>query len=484
MSYRNPQQFVDTQSAQHVARMQQQITGAFVDYAKSYAAKNAGTRKEIKEYRKGLNKSYDAAVTSTEKLAGQYPSLDLSNIDAQLDLNAQLLLKDPSTLTKEDRNFMRHMKNMPESVRNLITTIESGRDSYIKAFEKMGVEGGFAADELTLQDKAKNILMRIDGAEGRMELNMEMKGDRSTLGVDVYVPAIDKNGNPYEEKVTLYPGNFEEHLDGTRIATVTKDITDPFVANFVAKSKTIDFWEQGNGERKSFTVNGKTTTYFVPDQDKLKKDVRSSVLTGIGAYSDKELIAYHNNILTSNPKESIDYSKELTSDQKNVIVDKITDNLMKNPDFNKQYIADKTSDNGSSTQEFDSKQLSQQEQVAYEFSRLNEVKEGNYSMLKNTAVKFGSNKGTITEVEIGSGQGDVPTKLTLKVASGSGQTLAYDSINIDLSNENDVVKLGKALVRGGYSSNVDEKVMSLIKMITGKSYDNSDFDGDVFVPGK
>lgn len=483
MSYRNPQQFVDTQSAQHVARMQQQITGAFVDYAKSYAAKNAGKRKEIQEYKKGLSKSYEAAVTSTEKLSGQYPSLDLSNIDAQLDLNAQLLLKDPSDLTSEDRNFMRHMKNMPEGVRDLITTIESGRDSYVKAFQKMGVEGGFAADELTMQDRAKNILMRIDGAKGRMELNMDMKGDRSTMGVDVYVP-IMKDGEMTEEKVTLYPGDFEEHLDGTKIATVTKDITDPFVNDFVAKSKTIDFWKQGNGKRKSFTVNGKTTTYFVPDQEKLKKDIKANVAAGVGAYSDKELVAYHNNILTSNPKESIDYSKELTTDQKNVIVDKITDNLMKNPNFNKQYIADKTSDDGSSTQEFDSKQLSQQEQVAYEFSRLNDVKEGNYRMLENTAVKFGSNKGTITEIETGAGQGDVPTKLTLKVASGSGQTLAYDSINIDLSNKNDVVKLGKALVRGGYSSNVDEKVMSLIKMITGKSYDNSDFDGDVFVPGK
>lgn len=484
MSYRNPQQFVDTQSAQHVARMQQQITGAFVDYAKSYAARNAGKRKEIQEYKKGLNKSYEAAVTSTEKLAGQYPSLDLSSIDAQLDLNAQLLLKDPSTLTKEDRNFMRHMKNMPEGVRDLITTIESGRDSYVKAFGKMGMEGGFAADELTMQDKAKNILMRIDGAKGRIELNMEMKGDRSAMGVDVYVPVM-KDGEMIEEKVTLYPGHFEEHLDSTRIATVSKDITDPFVDNFVAESKTIEFWRKGNGKQKSFTVNGKTTTYFIPDKDKLKKDVRSSVLTGIGAYSDKELIAYHNNILTSNPKESLNYNKELTSDQKNVIVDKITDNLMKNPKFNKQYIADKTSDDGSSAQEFDSKQLSQQEQVAYEFNRLNEVKQGNYNILQDAAVKFGNNKGTIMSIDKTTAKGEAPGRgLVLQVASGSGQTVSYDDITIDLENPDDVAKLGKALVRGGYSSNVDEKVMSLIKMITGKSYDASDFDGDTFVPSK
>ena len=482
MSYRNPQQFVDTQSAQHVARMQQQITGAFVDYAKSYAARNAGKRKEIQEYKKGLNKSYEAAVTSTEKLAGQYPSLDLSSIDAQLDLNAQLLLKDPSTLTKEDRNFMRHMKNMPEGVRDLITTIESGRDSYVKAFGKMGMEGGFAADELTLQDRAKNILMRIDGAKGRMELNMEMQGDRSTMGVDVYVP-IMKDGKMTEEKVTLYPGDFEEHLDGTKIATVTKDVTDPFVADFVAKSKTIDFWKQGNGIRKSFTINGKTTTYFTPDKEKLRNDIQANVVAGIGAYSDKELIAYNNNILSSNPKDAIDYDKELSLEDKSKIVDKITDNLMKNPKFNKQYIADKTSDDGSSTREFDSKQLSQQEQVAYEFDRLNEVKQGNYNILQDAAVKFGNNKGTIMSIDKTTAKGEAPGRgLVLQVASGSGQTVSYDDITIDLENPDDVAKLGKALVRGGYSSNVDEQVMSLIKMITGKSYDASDFDGDTFVP--
>ena len=365
MSYRNPQQVVDTQSsAAHVQRMQQQVTGAFVNAAEKMGARDRAEaerkRKEIKEYESRLQKNYDAAADATEALKGQIPSLELDSINDQLDMFADLSVKDPTTLTKEERNMMRHVKGMPAKVTSLLQQISSFEESHAERIDKRGIEGGYASDKLSIDDRARDVLFRRKGAVGKMELNFQLGNDRSSVGVDIYLPVeppkTDSNGNPVlsDKPITLYPGEFEEQMEGTTIANVSKEIIEPYMANFEAESKTLNYWDNsGNAVRDSFTVNGKTTTYYKPNKENIKEEMSQSILDGFNSvFDDKQIIAYNNNVLKG--EEPIKYGSKLSDDKKEEIADKIAQRRIdSDPRFNKQYIADKSGDN--SVTEFNSK---------------------------------------------------------------------------------------------------------------------------------
>ena len=57
MSYTNPQQIVDTQSAQHLANLQQTITSTFAGVAASYSEQKRKEQLELKERAERNNKS-------------------------------------------------------------------------------------------------------------------------------------------------------------------------------------------------------------------------------------------------------------------------------------------------------------------------------------------------------------------------------------------------------------------------------------------
>ena len=93
------------------------------------------------------------------------------------------------------------------------------------------------------------------------------------LGISKNVPKWKRKSNNGQEIV----------LDSKTLSD-EKKWTDgsPYVENFEAQSKTLDYWKN-NGKVKSFTVNGKTTTYYTPDTDGIKKDMITSIEDGFNS---------------------------------------------------------------------------------------------------------------------------------------------------------------------------------------------------------
>jgi hypothetical protein len=486
MSYRNPQQFVDTQSAQHISRMQQQITGAFASFAQNYVEKNKANKLKIANYRDDLRKNNDTAANAIENFQGDVPSLNLEGINSQLDTHYELLKKDPSELTQEDRNLIRHVNNLPNILTDLITNIESGREDHLKSYEATGIEGGYPSDKLDLSDMARNVMFRVPGAEGRMELNFGMSKDRSTVGVDIYTPKYDDEGKKIEgefEKVTLYPSQFDKQIEGTKIPTVTKDITEPFMKEYAAKANTLDYWQQGNGIRKTFTVNGKTTTYFTPNRDQIKENLLGVIDAGIAAYDDDELVAYNNSILGVKP---LKYGEKVSQEQKAEMIENIADNLMKDPRFQKQYIADKTGDNDKGSTELNLGELDTQSTVSYLINEIENVEsQTSLDDYPKGAVQFGASKGTILGYEFVDRPDDKEDvgklgKVRIDISYGSGATQGVDSEVVDFSKPKERARFVEALIKAGsYGGKDKESMLNLVR----SSYGLNDFNSDgVFIP--
>ena len=482
MSYRNPQQFVDTQSNQHIGRMQQQITGAFASFAQNYVEKNKANKLKVANYRDDLTKNNDSAVNAIESFQGDIPSLNLEQVNLQLDTHHELLKKDPSELTQEDRNLIRHVNNLPNILTDLVTNIESGRDDHLKSYEATGIEGGYPSDKLDLSDMARNVMFRVPGAEGRMELNFGMSKDRSTVGVDIYTPKYNDEGKKIEgefDKVTLYPSQFDKQIEGVKIPTVTKDITEPFMKEYAAKANTLDYWQQGNGIRKTFTVNGKTTTYFTPNRNKIKENLISTIDAGIAAYDDDELVAYNNSILGAEP---LKYGEKVSSEQRDAMIESIANNLMKDPRFQKQYIADKTGDDNSNSKELNLGELNTQSTVSYLINEIENVEsQTSFDDYPKGAVQFGANTGTILGYEVSErpntgGLG----KIKVNVSYGSGATQGMESEIIDFDKPKERARFVEALIRAGsYGGKDKESMLNLVR----SSYGLNDFNEDgVFVP--
>ena len=495
MSYRNPQQVVDTQSIQHVQRMQQQVTGSFVNMAEKIGARNRAEadqkNKEIKDYKSRLKKNYDAAADATEALKGQIPSLELDSINDQLDIYADLSVKDPTTLTKKERNMMRHVKGLPAKVTSLLQQVTSFEEAHSNRVESEGIEGGYASDVLGVDDKARDVLFRRKGAVGKMELNFQLEDDRSSIGVDVYLPkneppTYDSDGNVVlaDKPITMYPGEFEEQMEGTTIANVTKEVIDPYVENFEAQSKTLDYWKN-NGKVKSFTVNGKTTTYYTPDTDGIKKDMITSIEDGFNSvFSKKQIIAYHNNVLYKNdPGKSLKYDDDLSDDQKKEIATEIADRRVKSdPRFLKQYIADKSSDNN--VEEFNGKAQNASTTVAYLTSEVESMESASsVDDFPRGAIQFGKEKGDIIGYELvgrPNQEGQGIGKVKINIGIGTGQNRLQVSETIDFSKPKDKARFIESLIRAGQYGGADKE--SMYNMVRA-NYSLSDFNKDgVFTP--
>ena len=173
MSYRNPQQVVDTQSAQHIANLQNVISGTIQKVGASYKADEdkrvAEEKAKAKERAKridGYIKTEQRVWTSTEKTTQNNESLTYEGLDTRIDEYSDISDKIDSGLLygkelADARAYQRDILSLPDRIKNVTTLYTEGVVGYDKAIRNAGSQGGVdmwsdsAVDNLAVwQDKA------------------------------------------------------------------------------------------------------------------------------------------------------------------------------------------------------------------------------------------------------------------------------------------------------------------------------------------
>jgi hypothetical protein len=334
MSYTNPQQIVDTQSAQYLANLQQTITGTFANVAANYAEQKKQEQAEIKRRQeenakiiKGNQDEEDLINYNYQKYKADNPELNLPEvlpafIDEYSDIKNAL---DLGTITdpKEQarlRNELAKLKTLPEQIVNGIKAFSELAATYKETYGKMNTQGGIDATQTDPKAlKAVNIFLNNTPGTRKIDVSRDKNG---SLNVDYIIQETDEKGNPTGEP-TRYPQAYFRDLLAGKIEgsivivpdkTKTLEETDKLIS-------TKDPLTGKNQYNKNFLVTKRIDrgsyidTVEVVDINKVKAQVFNSLSADINAMKPVDLAAYYNNMLDPSGKEKIS-AKDLLDEEK------------------------------------------------------------------------------------------------------------------------------------------------------------------------
>lgn len=286
MSYRNPQQVVDTQSGQHVQNMLKQITGATTGAIKTIQAKYKQREKENIERVQKLN-------SAQGKFLNAYNAADIKNsaTDWQTGLGVSLTrhgelikkqLNDPLKFTTDNAKELSWLQTLPNQILEDAKQTEAKMQSYNDTMEiPPGNFGGidkFAPPELF---KTLDIEGQVGSTAGR------------SIGIARWDPELSKGST----KVVSYDGQGNEiGTDANRafdipvVPNPTTNIKE--VGGAFAKANVNYYKEEVKTKRipikdgEGKVTGAYTQEYKEVEMDRLIADVRKktdSYIIGLGA---------------------------------------------------------------------------------------------------------------------------------------------------------------------------------------------------------
>lgn len=160
MSYRNPRQFIDTSTAKHFERLQQNISGSFASFAKVYGDSYA---RAIKEERERI-KANEAAISKRNakieddankirldgaKVRANNPSISFQDLNEEVTTFAYIknkldsnLITDTKERSKANQRII-SIKALPEQYRGGLENLISVGQDYSEKSNLMNQPGGF-----------------------------------------------------------------------------------------------------------------------------------------------------------------------------------------------------------------------------------------------------------------------------------------------------------------------------------------------------
>jgi len=311
MSYENPNQVIDTQSGQNLARMQQSIGSSFDKFATSKKTEWDRRAEANRKITDAANKRATTAQNSAIAEASKNKSINFDGINDVINKGNDILLKNPKNRTAEDRAYISNMDNMGTNIASTLANVAANGESYMKARSiKQGEEGGHSRDAgFTLPGppedfiglQAADILFGYKGAPG----SKVSRFDAATN--DFYIDIYDEKGKLLQtvmdsdmSSLTNYQKVPVERKNQDKIGTEaikTMDIANPTGIAYRDKNGKL------NDLVKDTAVPGKTTYYRPLSKDVFRQGAIAQVNAAVSALPANDAIAMYNNTLNPTGKK-------------------------------------------------------------------------------------------------------------------------------------------------------------------------------------
>ena len=311
MSYRNPQQVVDTQSGQAFADLQKTISGTFAGVASAYKKEQdteAARLKKIAEENKKAAQYYqrkeDEVTESLAKLNAKNPALNIGEeftgiVDRYSDIMSMIqngTITDPKEIAKL-RSEAASILAIPDQVRTSIESFSASSIDLEKILKQKGKMGGY--DLYSNPTLLKDLQIFLDQRPGERKININNDNGSYASSVDI----VGEDG-----KTTNYPLSVLENFlsGGTNMINTVPDETTHldnmsntyvFDVNKNDKSRSVKDSVLGSVKYKT-DVKGNIVTYKEVDKSKVKtKDFMADVASNIEAMNTQGRVAFYNNVL-------------------------------------------------------------------------------------------------------------------------------------------------------------------------------------------
>jgi len=279
MSYRNPQQIIDTQSGQHIRNMMKTVTDTAVNVIKT-------RQKELEETKRKNVAMQTQIIQAQGKLANSANAEDIKNsgtdwataIRSGVKRYGELYaksIKDPLNFSSNDSQEMAALANMGTQIKQQAIEDQADMEEWTSMIASgAGNYGGFDKYGNPKIYKRLNIQGRVGATPGRSVGTFNW--DSETGGLTTKVASYDAEG---KEVGT----NANRGAELPIIANPTKNMQE--IANAITIAKK-DYYKGQSSTPEYDPVTKKTEYYREANMDQLIADVRSQsdgYIVGLGA---------------------------------------------------------------------------------------------------------------------------------------------------------------------------------------------------------
>ena len=325
MSYRNPQQYIDTQSMQIQQNLQRTLSGVGTKLVSDVNKIHKENAKKVEEIRAAADTRVEKAQNSIIQTQSKNPTADFGDLQPQLSRMNAILLKDPTKRTAAEKTFVTSMSSIGDTMANSLKNTAMAQEAMLEQVNKIpGTPGAIAADEdPELYAKLSVLANRTPGRTvAKYKTN---ENGQVVFSMDVYGEINGKEkflGNIINDNVstTQMPGI---------IPDITKDMSSAIKQTINSEDFTSKFGdfinEQGAGVS---TKDGKSKGAKVTEEY-FKTQLRPNAKNILLGLTPREKTRLYNNTLDKGDKADFDYNESWSDDKQLLIEDALMNSLIR-----------------------------------------------------------------------------------------------------------------------------------------------------------
>ena len=323
MSYRDPKQYIDTQSMQIQQNLQKTLANVDSQTVANVNKIHEENTKKVEAIRADADARVEKAQNSIIQAQAKNPTADFGDLNKQLKLMNSLLLKDPTKRTAEEKTFITSMQSIGDTMSNSLKNTAMSQEVIIEqANKKLGTMGAIDAKaDPELYAKLSVLANRTEGRTvARYKTN---KNGQVVFSLDVYEKT--KDGERFVGSV------INDNVGTTQMPDIIPDVNkemNEFITN------TINSVDPTSKLSPVLDNNKKNILYYKDsmgrrvDPAEFRKKLEGESIGALAGYTPREIKSLFNNVLKGKDDTEFSYDEGLTDDERDLANERFVDYMM------------------------------------------------------------------------------------------------------------------------------------------------------------
>ena len=442
MSYRDPKQYIDTQSMQIQQNLQRTLANVGSQTVANINKIHEENAKKVEEIRANADARVEKAQNSIIQAQSKNPTADFGDLNKQLKLMNNLLLKDPTKRTAEEKTFITSMQSIGDTMGNMLKNTAMSQEVVLEqANKKLGTMG--AVDPKADPELYAKLSVLANRTSGRTVARYKTnENGQVVFSLDVYEKT--KDGERFVGSV------INDNVATTQMPDIIPDVNNEINQLITNTISSVD----PTSKLSPVLDNEKNVLYYKDsmgrrvDKYKFRKILEGESIGALGGYESRELKSLFNNVLKQKGDNEFGYEGALTEDQEKLINTRFVDYMMNQGSVKKilgNIVEEKIPNNDDDKIEVE------------DYSNIIESWDSNIVDNKpenfvNQDISINGSKKTITDAFID----PKSNELVLKYKSGTADETKARTYKLD---DDNIHILYKALA-GGYDTNFSKSIIA------------------------
>ena len=323
MSYRDPKQYIDTQSMQIQQNLQKTLANVGSQTVANVNKIHEENAKKVEAIRMNADARVDKAQTSIIQTQAKNPTADFGDLSTELSVMNSILLKDPTKRTAEEKAFVTSMESIGDTMANSLKNTAMSQEVIIEqANKKLGTMGAIDAKaDPELYAKLSVLANRTEGRTvARYKTN---KNGQVVFSLDVYEKT--KDGERFVGSV------INDNVGTTQMPDIIPDVNkemNEFITN------TINSVDPTSKLSPVLDNNKKNILYYKDsmgrrvDPAEFREKLEGESVGALAGYTPREIKSLFNNVLKGKDDTEFSYDEGLTDDERDLANERFVDYMM------------------------------------------------------------------------------------------------------------------------------------------------------------